>query len=184
VGPAARRYRSSRPDSGRPGGCVGAPPAGLGSRQPSEPVQAGAAASACSAAAAAASPSTSCWAACWNAAVSPTSWHVVAADLDDRRARLAIADLHALSLTRYPHLPLVERVWELRHNLTPTTPLTSTSPRRPSARSSQRTTACPTLPAGYAQWSRSGRGDRPSPVRTRAHRPLGPTKGGAIFRNR
>ena len=51
--------------------------------------------------------------------VSVLRWHVGAGDLDDRRARLAIADLHALSLTRYPHLPLVERVWELRHNLTP-----------------------------------------------------------------
>ena len=45
--------------------------------------------------------------------------HVAAGDLDDRRARLAIIDLHTLSMTRYPHLPLVERVWELRHNLTP-----------------------------------------------------------------
>jgi len=39
--------------------------------------------------------------------------HVAAGDLDDRRARLAIANLHALS-PRYPHLPLVERVWERR----------------------------------------------------------------------
>lgn len=45
--------------------------------------------------------------------------HVAAGDLDDRRARLALADLHSLSMTRYPHLPLVDRIWELRHNMTP-----------------------------------------------------------------
>ncbi len=39
--------------------------------------------------------------------------------LDDRRAGLAVADLRMLALTRYPHLDLVSRVWELRGNLTP-----------------------------------------------------------------
>lgn len=43
---------------------------------------------------------------------------VSAGALDDRRARLALADLKALRLERTPHLQLVERCWELRHNLT------------------------------------------------------------------
>lgn len=42
-----------------------------------------------------------------------------AGQLDDRRAALAMQDLQALALVRYPHLPFVERIWELRHNMTP-----------------------------------------------------------------
>lgn len=38
--------------------------------------------------------------------------------LDDRRAALAIEDLCALRINRVPHGPLVDRCWELRHNLT------------------------------------------------------------------
>jgi predicted nucleic acid-binding protein len=38
---------------------------------------------------------------------------------DDRRAALALADLTDIPLRRAPHLPLLERCWELRHNLTP-----------------------------------------------------------------
>lgn len=38
---------------------------------------------------------------------------------DDRRASLALADLADLPLRRSPHLPLMSRCWELRHNLTP-----------------------------------------------------------------
>lgn len=38
---------------------------------------------------------------------------------DDRRASLALADLADLPLRRAPHLPLLARCWELRHNLTP-----------------------------------------------------------------
>lgn len=38
---------------------------------------------------------------------------------DERRAALALADLAELRLTRAPHLPLLARCWELRHNLTP-----------------------------------------------------------------
>ncbi|HSF26431.1 MAG TPA: type II toxin-antitoxin system VapC family toxin [Actinomycetes bacterium] len=38
--------------------------------------------------------------------------------LDPRRARLALADLAAMPLQRAPHLPLLQRAWELRHNLT------------------------------------------------------------------
>jgi predicted nucleic acid-binding protein len=36
----------------------------------------------------------------------------------DRRAGEAVDDLGAMRLIRYPHDPLRERVWELRHNLT------------------------------------------------------------------
>jgi len=39
--------------------------------------------------------------------------------VDDRRAALALADLSDIPLRRAPHLPLVPRCWELRHNLTP-----------------------------------------------------------------
>ena len=38
---------------------------------------------------------------------------------DERRAALALADLADLPLRRAPHLPLLPRCWELRHNLTP-----------------------------------------------------------------
>jgi len=37
---------------------------------------------------------------------------------DARRAELAITDLKQITLTRVPHLGLVDRCWELRHNLT------------------------------------------------------------------
>jgi len=38
---------------------------------------------------------------------------------DERRAALALADLLDLPLRRAPHLPLLARCWELRHNVTP-----------------------------------------------------------------
>jgi predicted nucleic acid-binding protein len=38
---------------------------------------------------------------------------------DERRAALAFADLADIPLRRTPHLPLLERCWALRHNLTP-----------------------------------------------------------------
>ena len=41
-----------------------------------------------------------------------------AGSVTDRRASEAAADLAATRLLRYPHAPLRERVWELRHNLT------------------------------------------------------------------
>lgn len=40
-----------------------------------------------------------------------------AEDLDERRAALAIVDLQDLPVVRYPHLPLSERIWALRHNI-------------------------------------------------------------------
>jgi predicted nucleic acid-binding protein len=36
----------------------------------------------------------------------------------DRRADEAVDDLGVIRLIRYPHDPLRERIWELRHNLT------------------------------------------------------------------
>ena len=39
--------------------------------------------------------------------------------LSERRARQALDDLVVLPLRRVPHLPLVDRIWELRDNLTP-----------------------------------------------------------------
>ncbi len=38
---------------------------------------------------------------------------------DERRASLALGDLADLPLRRAPHLALLARCWELRHNLTP-----------------------------------------------------------------
>lgn len=43
---------------------------------------------------------------------------VAAGRLADRRARQALDDLAALPLTRAPHLALVDRVWQLRANVT------------------------------------------------------------------
>jgi predicted nucleic acid-binding protein len=37
---------------------------------------------------------------------------------DDRRAAIALANLARLPLSRARHLPLLERCWELRHNVT------------------------------------------------------------------
>ena len=49
-----------------------------------------------------------------------SAWRRLAATgaLDDRRVRLALADLRALRLDRVAHGPLLERCWELRSNLT------------------------------------------------------------------
>lgn len=38
--------------------------------------------------------------------------------LSSQRARQAIDDLAALDLERYPHEPLLDRVWQLRRNVT------------------------------------------------------------------
>lgn len=43
---------------------------------------------------------------------------VRAKSVTDQRANEAVDDLGAIRLIRYPHDPLRERVWELRHNLT------------------------------------------------------------------
>ena len=39
--------------------------------------------------------------------------------LDGWRAEAALADLRDLRVARYPHTPFLERIWELRANLTP-----------------------------------------------------------------
>lgn len=43
---------------------------------------------------------------------------VTANQLEVARARLGVADLVDLPLLRVPHLRVIERCWELRHNLT------------------------------------------------------------------
>jgi predicted nucleic acid-binding protein len=37
--------------------------------------------------------------------------------LEEGRARRAVANLIAIPLSRMPHVPLLPRIWELRHNL-------------------------------------------------------------------
>lgn len=39
-------------------------------------------------------------------------------EIDERRGREALADLTHIPIERHPHRPLLERVWQLRHNLT------------------------------------------------------------------
>lgn len=43
---------------------------------------------------------------------------VMVGRLDDRRSAQALADLAALPLRRAPHTPLLDRIWQLRENLT------------------------------------------------------------------
>lgn len=38
-------------------------------------------------------------------------------EIDGERGRAALADLADFPMHRYPHLPLLPRIWELRHNL-------------------------------------------------------------------
>jgi len=40
------------------------------------------------------------------------------AKINSERAGQALEDLQALRLRRYPHHPLLPRIWQLRHNLT------------------------------------------------------------------
>ncbi len=44
---------------------------------------------------------------------------LLAGRIGEDRSRLALEDLADLSLARMPHRPLMSRIWELRHNLTP-----------------------------------------------------------------
>lgn len=39
-------------------------------------------------------------------------------DIDEHHGRDALADLAAMSIERHGHQPLLERIWQLRHNLT------------------------------------------------------------------
>jgi predicted nucleic acid-binding protein len=44
--------------------------------------------------------------------------YAIAGALTDERGRQALDDLGTLPLDRYPHAVFLERIWELRHNLT------------------------------------------------------------------
>jgi predicted nucleic acid-binding protein len=44
---------------------------------------------------------------------------LLAGHIGEDRSRLALDDLADLPLARMPHRPLMPRIWELRHNLTP-----------------------------------------------------------------
>jgi predicted nucleic acid-binding protein len=44
--------------------------------------------------------------------------YAAASELDDGRGRQALDDLGDFPLVRYPHEPLLSRIWELRHSLT------------------------------------------------------------------
>ena len=39
-------------------------------------------------------------------------------DIDERHGRDSFGDLTAMSIERHGHQPLLERIWQLRHNLT------------------------------------------------------------------
>lgn len=52
-------------------------------------------------------------------AVSVWRRHVAAKLMTARRAALAVSDLENLPLRRSPHRPLLDRIWELRHSVTP-----------------------------------------------------------------
>jgi predicted nucleic acid-binding protein len=44
---------------------------------------------------------------------------LLAGHIGEDRSQLALEDLAGLPLARMPHRPLIPRIWELRHNLTP-----------------------------------------------------------------
>jgi predicted nucleic acid-binding protein len=52
-------------------------------------------------------------------AVSVWRRQVAAKLMTSRRAAVAVSDLANLPLQRSPHRPLLERIWELRHAVTP-----------------------------------------------------------------
>src|SRR5207244_13197010 len=39
-------------------------------------------------------------------------------DVSARRAEQALSDFQRLKVRRYPHVPFLTRIWELRHNIT------------------------------------------------------------------
>ncbi len=43
--------------------------------------------------------------------------YALAEELDEERGRATLLDLADLPLVRYPHEPLLQRIWELRHSL-------------------------------------------------------------------
>jgi predicted nucleic acid-binding protein len=44
--------------------------------------------------------------------------YALAGEIDDERGLQAVEDLNDLPIVRYPHDPLVSRIWELRNNVT------------------------------------------------------------------
>jgi predicted nucleic acid-binding protein len=44
--------------------------------------------------------------------------HAASGQIEAERGRLALLDLEDLPIRRYPHRLLLQRVWELRHNMT------------------------------------------------------------------
>lgn len=44
---------------------------------------------------------------------------VLRGDLDQHAADAALTDFETLVIDRHPHLPLLPRIWQLRHNVTP-----------------------------------------------------------------
>lgn len=44
--------------------------------------------------------------------------YALAGEIDSERGRQAVEDLNDLPITRYPHDPLLTRIWELRNNVT------------------------------------------------------------------
>ena len=42
-----------------------------------------------------------------------------AQDIDARHAAIALSELDELPLARYPHFPLISRIWKLRGNVSP-----------------------------------------------------------------
>src|SRR5829696_8370164 len=50
--------------------------------------------------------------------------------LAEERGATVLQDLESIRMIRYPHAPLLERIWNLRETSPPTTRPTSRSPRR------------------------------------------------------
>ena len=44
--------------------------------------------------------------------------YALAGDMDSKRAQEALQDYSDLPIRRYPHEPLMSRIWDLRHNVT------------------------------------------------------------------
>jgi predicted nucleic acid-binding protein len=44
--------------------------------------------------------------------------YTLAGNLDAERGQQAVEDLRDLPIARYPHEPFVQRIWEMRHNVT------------------------------------------------------------------
>ena len=74
----------------------------------------------------------------------------LAGALSARRFSAAVEDLEALTMTRYPALPLIRRAYELRANVSAYDATTSRSPRRSGATCSPPTAGWQARPASAA----------------------------------